>query len=70
MFNLIFLSLFIALTDDDIKSIVALSKDECIAQRIVASMAPSIYGHEDIKRAIAMSLFGGETKNPGNFASS
>ena len=28
-------------------------------------MAPSIYGHEDIKRAIAMSLFGGESKNPG-----
>ena len=54
-----------ALTDDDIKAIVALSKDETVAQRIVASIAPSIYGHEDIKRAIALSLFGGETKNPG-----
>ncbi|XP_071485940.1 DNA replication licensing factor mcm2-like [Diadema antillarum] len=54
-----------ALTDDDIKAIVALSKDERIGERIFASIAPSIYGHDDIKRAIALSLFGGEPKNPG-----
>ena len=33
--------------------------------QIFASMAPSIYGHEDIKRAVALSVFGGEPKNPG-----
>ena len=33
--------------------------------QIFASVAPSIYGHEDIKRAIALSLFGGEPKDPG-----
>lgn len=56
---------FHTLSDEDVKAIVELSKDEKIATRIFASIAPSIYGHEDIKRAIAMSLFGGEAKNPG-----
>ena len=26
-----------------------------------------MYGHDDIKRAIALTLFGGEAKNPGRF---
>lgn len=56
---------FQTLSDEDVKAIVELSKDERIATRIFASIAPSIYGHEDIKRGIAMSLFGGEPKNPG-----
>ncbi|BFZ08073.1 hypothetical protein BsWGS_11112 [Bradybaena similaris] len=54
-----------SLTDEDIKAIVALSKDERISEKIFASMAPSIYGHEDIKRALALAVFGGESKNPG-----
>uniref|UniRef100_A0A8C2GU26 DNA replication licensing factor MCM2 n=1 Tax=Cyprinus carpio TaxID=7962 RepID=A0A8C2GU26_CYPCA len=53
------------LTDEDIKAIVALSKDERIGERIFASIGPSIYGHEDIKRGLALALFGGEAKNPG-----
>ena len=53
------------LTDEDIKAIVALSRDERIGERIVASIAPSIYGHYDVKRAMALSLFGGQAKNPG-----
>lgn len=28
-------------------------------------MAPSVFGHEDVKRAMALSLFGGLPKNPG-----
>merc|ERR1719507_667835 len=51
------------LTDDDIKAINALSKDERIGERIIASVAPSIYGHDDIKRALALALFGGQPKD-------
>merc|ERR1719245_2609256 len=51
------------LTDDDIKAIMALSKDERIGERIIASIAPSIYGHEDIKRGLALALFGGQPKD-------
>lgn len=53
------------LTDEDVKAIVALSKDERIGERVFASIGPSIYGHEDIKRGLALALFGGEPKNPG-----
>lgn len=54
-----------SLTDEDVATIQKLSKDPRIAERIVASIAPSIYGHEFIKRGLALSLFGGEAKNPG-----
>ena len=54
-----------SLTDDDVATIVKLSKDPQIGERIIKSMAPSIYGHEYIKRGLALALFGGEPKNPG-----
>jgi len=53
------------LNDQDIGIITELGKDPNIADRIVASMAPSIFGHVGIKRAIALALFGGEPKDPG-----
>ncbi|CAH8441491.1 unnamed protein product [Schistosoma turkestanicum] len=53
------------LTDEDTRAILKLSRDERIGDRIFASIAPSVYGHDDIKRGIALALFGGEPKNPG-----
>ncbi|XP_031848568.1 DNA replication licensing factor Mcm2 [Nomia melanderi] len=55
-----------SLTEEDISSIISLSKDHRIFDRIVTSIAPSIYGHEYTKRALALAIFGGESKNPGN----
>ncbi|KPJ18533.1 DNA replication licensing factor Mcm2 [Papilio machaon] len=54
-----------SLTDEDVASIIKLSKEANIGERIVQSIAPSIYGHDFIKRGLALALFGGEPKNPG-----
>ena len=51
------------LTEEDERQIRALARDDRIRKRIVKSMAPSIYGHEDIKTAIALSLFSGVSKD-------
>ncbi|CAG8679317.1 6491_t:CDS:10, partial [Acaulospora morrowiae] len=51
------------LTEEDKRQIQELAKDDKISKRIFKSIAPSIYGHDDIKRAIALSLFGGVPKN-------
>ncbi|CAG8641520.1 4084_t:CDS:10, partial [Ambispora gerdemannii] len=53
------------LTEDDKKTIQELAHDKNVAKRIIKSIAPSIFGHDDIKTAIALSLFGGVPKNVG-----
>jgi DNA replication licensing factor MCM2 len=50
------------LTEEDEQEIRKLSRDPKIIDRIVNSIAPSIYGHNDIKTAVALSLFGGVAK--------
>lgn len=54
------------MTDADIHQIVQLSKDPNIVERIIESVCPSIYGHTNVKRALALALFGGCAKNPSN----
>ncbi|KAH8808031.1 MCM2/3/5 family-domain-containing protein [Xylogone sp. PMI_703] len=50
------------LTEEDEHQIRALARDPQIIDKIVDSIAPSIYGHTDIKTAVALSLFGGVPK--------
>lgn len=50
----------IEITEEDEKKIIELAKDPQIYDKIVASIAPTIYGLEDVKLAIALQLFGGE----------
>ncbi|KAF2007899.1 minichromosome maintenance protein MCM [Amniculicola lignicola CBS 123094] len=55
------------LTEDDEREIRKLSRDPKIVDKIINSMAPNIYGHTDIKTAVALSLFGGVSKEaPGH----
>ncbi|EOX94159.1 Minichromosome maintenance family protein isoform 1 [Theobroma cacao] len=51
------------LTQEDKEEIEKLAKDPRIGEKIIKSIAPSIYGHEDIKTAIALAMFGGQEKN-------
>ncbi|KAK4147972.1 DNA replication licensing factor mcm2 [Dichotomopilus funicola] len=51
------------MTEEDEHKIRQLAKDPQIVDKIVNSIAPSIYGHTDIKTAVALSLFGGVAKN-------
>jgi len=55
----------IDLTDDDKHEIRRLSKQPDIAKKIITSIAPSIYGHEFIKKSLALAMFGGESKDVG-----
>lgn len=59
------LSSLMQLSDTDRSEILKLSKDPRIADRIFKSIAPSIHGHEYIKMAIALALFGGNEKRSG-----
>ncbi|KAJ1924247.1 MCM DNA helicase complex subunit [Tieghemiomyces parasiticus] len=51
------------LTEDDQQQIRDLARDERIGKRIIKSIAPSIYGHENIKLCLALSMFGGVAKD-------
>ncbi len=47
------------ITDDEERQIQELAKDPKVFERIWKSIAPSIYGYDEIKQAVALQLFGG-----------
>ena len=55
-----------SLTEDNLAEIQRLAQDKKIGERIIDSIAPSIYGHKHIKAALAMALFGGQEKHVGS----
>ncbi|MBI5798198.1 hypothetical protein HZA98_04825, partial [Candidatus Woesearchaeota archaeon] len=57
----------ISISPEDEKEIKKLARDKQVNERLIRSIAPSIYGHEKIKEAILLQLFGGirKTKKDG-----
>ncbi|MBS3147849.1 minichromosome maintenance protein MCM [Candidatus Woesearchaeota archaeon] len=52
----------ITIAAEELKKIKDLAKDPNMLKKIVSSMAPSIYGHEKTKEALALQLTGGVRK--------
>lgn len=52
----------IEFTEEDQKKIFELANDPKIYEYLINSIAPSIYGHEDIKEALVLQLMGGVKK--------
>jgi replicative DNA helicase Mcm len=53
----------LVLTDEQIEEIKEIAKDPNVYQKITASIAPTIYGHDRIKEALVLQLFGGTRKS-------
>ncbi|MCX6695302.1 MAG: minichromosome maintenance protein MCM [Candidatus Altiarchaeota archaeon] len=49
----------IEITPEEESEIINLSKDSKLYDKIVGSIAPSIYGYNEVKEAIALQMFGG-----------
>jgi DNA replication licensing factor MCM3 len=54
------------MTAHDIKMIKTCAKDPLIFEKIAKSIAPSIYGHVEIKKSILLMLLGGREHNLAN----
>ncbi|MCX9014373.1 MAG: minichromosome maintenance protein MCM [Candidatus Methanoperedens sp.] len=53
----------IALSKEDIEEILKMGKDPEIYNKVIRSIAPSIYGYEEVKEAMALQLFSGIAKH-------
>ncbi len=47
------------ISKEEVKRILDFSKDPRLAKKVMESIAPSIYGHSEVKYAIALQIFGG-----------
>ncbi|AFN82847.1 DNA replication licensing factor Mcm2 [Encephalitozoon romaleae SJ-2008] len=52
----------IEMTDDDIREIKKIARHPEIKRIVINSIAPSVYGHEEVKRAVALAMLGGVAK--------
>ena len=50
------------ITDEDERQILELSQDPKIFDKLAKSISPSVYGYEEIKKALVLQLFGGVRK--------
>lgn len=53
-------------TDADVVEIKKLGKKKNIFEMLATSLAPSIFGHEYIKKAVLLQMLGGMEKNLDN----
>jgi replicative DNA helicase Mcm len=53
----------VEITPNDEKQILETSKDPWVLRKLIMSLAPSIYGYEDVKEGILYMLFGGTAKH-------
>jgi len=49
----------IDISDEDVTTILDMSKEKDVYESMVNAIAPSIYGHNDVKEAVLLQLFGG-----------
>lgn len=56
----------VLITDEDRARFHRISKDPQVVERIIQSIAPSIYGHKEVKTALALAMFGGRELNVKN----
>ncbi len=50
------------ISKEDEEAIIALSKDKLVYDKLIASIAPSIYGYEKVKESLLLQLMGGVQK--------
>lgn len=55
----------VEITEEDKMQIKKLSKGKNIQQKLINSIAPSIYGYNFIKKALSLAMFGGMSKDVG-----